>query len=56
MRTAEAVSQQSGGPRVVSSAPQLAEITAFRNGTLQGGYFIIAARARAGLRPHVGLR
>jgi 3-hydroxypropanoate dehydrogenase len=28
-----------------ASAPQLAEITAFRNGTLQGGYFILAARA-----------
>lgn len=26
-------------------SPQLAEITAFRNGTLQGAYFIIAARA-----------
>jgi 3-hydroxypropanoate dehydrogenase len=25
--------------------PQLAETTAFRNGTLQGGYFILAARA-----------
>jgi len=25
--------------------PKLAEITAFRNGTLQGGYFILAARA-----------
>ncbi|HEX4593483.1 MAG TPA: malonic semialdehyde reductase [Bryobacteraceae bacterium] len=28
-----------------SGNPQLAEITAFRNGTLQGGYFILAARA-----------
>jgi 3-hydroxypropanoate dehydrogenase len=28
-----------------ASSPQLADITAFRNGTLQGGYFIIAARA-----------
>lgn len=27
------------------NAPQLAETTAFRNGTLQGGYFILAARA-----------
>ena len=27
-----------------ASAPQMAEITAFRNGTLQGGYFILAAR------------
>lgn len=26
-------------------SPQLAEITAFRNGTLQGAYFIIAARS-----------
>jgi 3-hydroxypropanoate dehydrogenase len=31
-----------------SGNPQLAEVTAFRNGTLQGGYFILAARA-AGL-------
>jgi 3-hydroxypropanoate dehydrogenase len=30
---------------VFSSSPQLAETTAFRNGTLQGGYFILAARA-----------
>ena len=29
----------------VFSDPKLAEITAFRNGTLQGGYFILAARA-----------
>ena len=28
-----------------SSSPELAQITAFRNGTLQGGYFILAARA-----------
>ena len=28
-----------------ASSPQLADITAFRNGTLQGGYFITAARA-----------
>jgi 3-hydroxypropanoate dehydrogenase len=28
-----------------AKSPELAEITAFRNGTLQGGYFIIAARA-----------
>lgn len=28
-----------------ASNPALAEITAFRNGTLQGGYFILAARA-----------
>ena len=28
-----------------ADAPQLAEVTAFRNGTLQGGYFILAARA-----------
>jgi 3-hydroxypropanoate dehydrogenase len=26
-------------------SPQLAEITAFRNGSLQGGYFILAARS-----------
>ena len=29
-----------------SGSPQLAEVTAFRNGTLQGGYLILAARAR----------
>ena len=28
-----------------SNSPQLAETTAFRNGTLQGGYFILAARS-----------
>jgi 3-hydroxypropanoate dehydrogenase len=28
-----------------ANSPQLAEVTAFRNGTLQGGYFILAARA-----------
>ena len=28
-----------------SGNPQLAEVTAFRNGTLQGGYFILAARS-----------
>jgi 3-hydroxypropanoate dehydrogenase len=28
-----------------AGAPELANITAFRNGTLQGGYFILAARA-----------
>jgi len=28
-----------------SNSPQLAETTAFRNGSLQGGYFILAARA-----------
>jgi 3-hydroxypropanoate dehydrogenase len=30
---------------VFSSSPQLAETTAFRNASLQGGYFILAARA-----------
>jgi len=28
-----------------SSSPELIQATAFRNGTLQGGYFVIAARA-----------
>jgi len=28
-----------------ANAPDLAELTAFRNGTLQGGYFILAARS-----------
>src|SRR5579863_2063760 len=30
---------------VFAKAPQLADVTAFRNGSLQGGYFILAARA-----------
>jgi 3-hydroxypropanoate dehydrogenase len=30
---------------VFANSPELAEVTAFRNGTLQGAYFIIAARA-----------
>jgi 3-hydroxypropanoate dehydrogenase len=33
------------GMRERFSNPKLAEITAFRNGTLQGGYFILAARS-----------
>jgi 3-hydroxypropanoate dehydrogenase len=28
-----------------ANSPELAEVTAFRNGTLQGGYFILAARS-----------
>src|SRR5262245_65086378 len=28
-----------------ATSPELAETTAFRNGTLQGGYFILAARS-----------
>ena len=28
-----------------AKSPQAAELTAFRNGTLQGGYFLLAARA-----------
>jgi 3-hydroxypropanoate dehydrogenase len=28
-----------------SGSPELADVTAFRNGTLQGGYFILAARS-----------
>lgn len=32
-------------PDRFASAPNLAQVTAFRNGTLQGGYFILAARA-----------
>jgi len=28
-----------------SNSPELADVTAFRNGTLQGGYFILAARS-----------
>jgi len=30
--------------RYFATSPEAAEITAFRNGTLQGGYFILAAR------------
>src|SRR5439155_6711890 len=30
---------------VFANAPEMAAITAFRNGTLQGGYFILAARS-----------
>jgi 3-hydroxypropanoate dehydrogenase len=30
---------------VFANSPELAEVTAFRNGTLQGGYFILAARS-----------
>ncbi len=28
-----------------ANSPEMAEVTAFRNGTLQGGYFILAARS-----------
>ena len=34
-----------GMKKVLSTPPTKAEITAFRNSTLQGGYFMIAARA-----------
>jgi 3-hydroxypropanoate dehydrogenase len=34
--------------------PGVTESTAMRNGSLQGAYLIIAARARLGLRAHVG--
>ena len=34
-----------GRKKVLSNPPAKAEITAFRNSTLQGGYFMIAARA-----------
>lgn len=34
-----------GAREVFSNNAQLADISAFRNGTLQGGYFIMAARA-----------
>jgi 3-hydroxypropanoate dehydrogenase len=30
---------------VFANSPELADVTAFRNGTLQGGYFILAARS-----------
>jgi 3-hydroxypropanoate dehydrogenase len=34
-----------GGREIFANNPDLAQITAVRNGTLQGGYFIMAARA-----------
>jgi 3-hydroxypropanoate dehydrogenase len=34
-----------GAREMFANAPDLAQITATRNGTLQGGYFILAARA-----------
>jgi 3-hydroxypropanoate dehydrogenase len=34
-----------GAREMFANAPALADITAMRNGTLQGGYFILAARA-----------
>jgi 3-hydroxypropanoate dehydrogenase len=36
---------QPGAREWFSNSPELVEITAFRNGTLQGGYFILAARS-----------
>jgi len=37
--------QKSGIRDLFANSPELAQITAFRNGTLQGGYFIVAARS-----------
>jgi 3-hydroxypropanoate dehydrogenase len=34
-----------GAREIFANSPELAQITAMRNGTLQGGYFIVAARA-----------
>ena len=34
-----------GAREIFANNPELAQITAMRNGTLQGGYFIMAARA-----------
>jgi 3-hydroxypropanoate dehydrogenase len=34
-----------GAREIFANSPELAQVTAFRNGTLQGGYFILAARA-----------
>jgi 3-hydroxypropanoate dehydrogenase len=34
-----------GARDIFANSPDLAQISAFRNGTLQGGYFILAARA-----------
>src|SRR2546425_8898824 len=42
---AKAVPHNPGAREWFSNSPELAEITAFRNGTLQGGYFILAARS-----------
>ena len=38
------------------AAPGMSEVTAMRNGSLQGAYLIIAARAGAGLRTDVRVR
>jgi 3-hydroxypropanoate dehydrogenase len=35
----------SGVRDLLANSPELAKTTAFRNGTLQGGYFILAARS-----------
>ena len=40
----------------VFAQPGMSEVTAMRNGSLQGAYLIIAARARAGLRTDVRIR
>jgi len=37
--------QNSGIRELFANSPELAQTTAFRNGTLQGGYFIVAARS-----------
>jgi len=37
--------QNPGIRDLFATSPELAETTAFRNGTLQGGYFILAARS-----------
>lgn len=37
--------QMPGAAKMFTSSPQMLETNAFRNGTLQGGYFILAARA-----------
>ena len=34
-----------GGGKMFAGKPDLIQTTAFRNGSLQGGYFILAARA-----------
>ena len=44
-RLGELFPHYAGAREIFAKNAQLAEITAFRNGTLQGGYFILAARA-----------
>ena len=44
-RLAQLFPHYPGAREIFANNPDLAQITAMRNGTLQGGYFIMAARA-----------